>query len=122
MDHVSNDVRSLSTDEGREAGTIGHEKAREHIVERLRQIGVQQYFGDWFELPYVRGEEGFVNIIGRIPGRPCVVEYQEIGHSVKIVEICRSPYFVVDRTRFVESVRHEFSVRISLEPYPPWVV
>lgn len=49
-------------------GTPGHDAAGRFIIERLRQIGIAGYEGDSYELPYRRGGESFLNILGRLAG------------------------------------------------------
>ena len=43
MEQLIGDVKALATPEGRMVGTIGHVKAREYIVERLRAVGAEHY-------------------------------------------------------------------------------
>ena len=65
MDQMIKDVRALATTEGRGAGSIGNVKAREHIVERLQEVGIQKYLGSLNELPYEWSRDGSVNIVGQ---------------------------------------------------------
>ena len=79
MEQLIGDVKALATPEGRMVGTIGHVKAREYIVERLRAVGAEHYSGDRFDLPYNSSSEGFVNIVGRIPGTDSLLDPILVG-------------------------------------------
>ncbi len=71
------DLRTLSSDQmaGRAMGTAGGARARAHLVERFRAVGLQAFPGG-FEQPFVglppgagRAERpGGVNVVGYVPG------------------------------------------------------
>ncbi len=70
------DVTILADDrmQGREVGTEGAALAREYIISRYQQIGIQS-FGDGYETGFTapanrrRGEREGVNVAGWLPGR-----------------------------------------------------
>jgi len=67
------DVTTLASDsmEGRKTGTIGNEKARKYILDRVEEIGLKP-FASGFELPFKieSNKENVVgiNVVGFIPG------------------------------------------------------
>ena len=65
------DIRSLSDEsmQGRETGTEGAQKAREYLLERYRQIGLEPV-GDSYLQPftYRRGRAEGVNVLGTLRG------------------------------------------------------
>ncbi len=63
-----NDVIALTNDGGRAVGTKGHHNARQHINSRLTNLGVSNYSGNSFLLPYGPSSKGFANVIAMIPG------------------------------------------------------
>jgi hypothetical protein len=65
---LERDLTALATAEGRMVGTVGHDIAKDYIVERLRDIGVQPYSNDSLELLYSHQEVNFVNVVGQIEG------------------------------------------------------
>ena len=65
------DIRTLSSEafEGRETGTEGAKKAREYLLERYRQIGLEPVGGSYFQpFTYRRGRAEGVNVLGKLPG------------------------------------------------------
>jgi len=66
---LKDDVSVLATAQGRMVGSRGHDEAKDHIVARLKTIGVQPYAGYSLELPYDHGGERFVNIVGQFQGQ-----------------------------------------------------
>jgi hypothetical protein len=68
QDQLMADVLALTAAGGRNVGTPGHNRARDHIAGRLSELGVSPYSGDSFLLPYGLESSGFANIIGTIPG------------------------------------------------------
>lgn len=62
------DVEALATADGRLVGAAGHEAARQYLLGRLAEIGLQPFQGDSFDLPYTRGYE-FHNLVGLVRGR-----------------------------------------------------
>lgn len=62
------DVEALAIEVGRLVGTAGHELARQYLLDRLAEVGLQPYHGDSFDLPYQRGYE-FHNLVGIVRGR-----------------------------------------------------
>ena len=67
-DQLMNDVIALTNDGGRAVGTKGHHNARQHINSRLTNLGVSNYSGNSFLLPYGPSSKGFANVIAMIPG------------------------------------------------------
>lgn len=61
-------VRDLCTAEGRMVGAVGHEKAKNYLIQRLKSLGCRPYKGRSFSLGYKRGRKSFENLIGVIPG------------------------------------------------------
>ncbi|MBI1918238.1 MAG: M28 family peptidase [Planctomycetes bacterium] len=66
---LQEEVEALAQPEGRVVGTLGHEQARRHLVERLRAIGLSPYRGHTFGLPYRAAGRDFCNLIAVAPGR-----------------------------------------------------
>lgn len=68
---VITDIQTLSSEafEGRETGTEGARKAREYLLERYREMGLQP-FGDSYLQPfsYQRGRSEGVNVLGKLRG------------------------------------------------------
>jgi hypothetical protein len=70
MTTLVEDVRRLATSAGREVGTPGHREARRTLVERMRELELEPYAGDGFELPYLGR---FTNLLGvRRGGAPAL--------------------------------------------------
>ena len=65
---MENDVRAISQKEGRLVGTDGHDRARDHIVNRLQAIGAKPYKGHSLVLPYDYEGLHFFNIVASITG------------------------------------------------------
>lgn len=68
QDRMMADVMALTADGGRSVGSSGHRRAREHIVERLTELGVTPYAGDSFVLSYGPVGLDFANVVAMIPG------------------------------------------------------
>jgi hypothetical protein len=62
-------VEALATPAGREVGSPGHRQAREYLLGRLGELGLEPYYGEDFSLPYRVGRVDFANLIGVVPGR-----------------------------------------------------
>jgi len=68
------DTEALATPTGRRVGQPGHEAAKEYILQRLHEIGLQPFSGDNFELPYEgtlydeKKAHTFTNLVGVVPG------------------------------------------------------
>lgn len=62
------DVEHLATDTGRMVHTEGHRAARQYLIARLVELGLDTYAGSRFELPYVVDGMAFTNLVARIPG------------------------------------------------------
>ena len=45
------DVAALATPEGRQVGTRGHDVARDYLLTRIADLGIQPYRGDTPESP-----------------------------------------------------------------------
>ena len=65
---MENDVEAISQKEGRLVGTDAHDRARDHIVNRLQAIGVKPYKGNSLVIPYDHEELHFFNIVASITG------------------------------------------------------
>ena len=63
------DVEELAKPEGRLIGTIGHDNAKEFIVDRMCEMGLSPYKNASFEMPYKMDGTEFTNIIGFVPGK-----------------------------------------------------
>lgn len=63
------DTEAICHADGRKVGTPGHERARQHLIRRLADIGCVPFSGDSVELPYQFKKQDFCNLIGRIPGK-----------------------------------------------------
>lgn len=73
MDTLANQLRAdteaICYSDGRKVGTAGHERAKEHLNQRLSEIGCVPFSGDSFELPYQFRGQSFCNLVGRVPGK-----------------------------------------------------
>jgi hypothetical protein len=73
-DRIESDTRALALENGRRVGQPGHDVAREYLVGRLEEIGLEPFRGDSLELPFRAREAGsgeeitFTNLVGVIPG------------------------------------------------------
>ena len=73
-DSIERDTRALALPEGRRVGQPGHDRARDYLLGRLDELGLEPFHGDSFALPYmgtllVRGEDyEFTNLVGRVRG------------------------------------------------------
>ena len=68
-DQIRTDVERLALPGGRAVGTQGHEAARHYLHQRLRELQLQPYAGESFELPYRAHGIAFTNLVGRLPGQ-----------------------------------------------------
>src|SRR5438093_1685425 len=66
---LQEEVEALAQPEGRVVGSLGHERARQHLVGRLQKIGLSPYRGHTFALPYRAAGRDFCNLISVAPGR-----------------------------------------------------
>lgn len=62
------DVEHLATDTGRMVHTQGHQAARDYLLDRLGELGLDPYVGSGFELPYEVDGKPFANVVGRVRG------------------------------------------------------
>ena len=69
IESIRRDVERLATAEGRVCGTEGHARAREYLLKRIKELGLEGYNGGSPELPYKMGGEKFVNVVAQLPGR-----------------------------------------------------
>src|SRR6266511_4388437 len=60
MTTLREEVEALALSAGRVVGTLGHERARRHLEDRLRALDLS---------PYRAGGEDFCNLIAVAPGR-----------------------------------------------------
>ena len=71
---IEADTRALALERGRRVGQPGHEVAREYLLGRLEEIGLEPFEGESFELPFRAREAGtgreitFTNLVGVVPG------------------------------------------------------
>ncbi len=68
IEQLKTDVEKLAFEHGRMAGTRGHSQAREYVVCRCREAGLEGYHNGSFELAYAEGEIRLTNVIGLLPG------------------------------------------------------
>ncbi|WP_052573404.1 M28 family peptidase [Haloferula sp. BvORR071] len=67
--------QALALPAGRRVGQPGHDVAREYLLGQMERIGLKPFEGGSFELPYerlhpnTRELQGFINLVGVIPGR-----------------------------------------------------
>jgi Peptidase family M28 len=73
------EIEALAQPQGRVVGSRGHEVARQHLEERLRQLGLQPYRGDTSALPYRAAGADFCNLIGVAPGTDAALPPVLIG-------------------------------------------
>ena len=64
-----NDTRELALPEGRRVGQPGHTVARKYLAGRLKEIGLEPFSGNSFELPFSGKGQSFCNLAARLPGR-----------------------------------------------------
>lgn len=62
------DVWALATPDGRMVGTPGHEQAKQYLLQRMAQTGLEPYARDSFALPYRRGTGALTNLVGQLTG------------------------------------------------------
>jgi hypothetical protein len=67
-DRIESDVRAIALPRGRRVGQPGHDIAREYLIRRMTEIGLEPFTGDSFELPFEREGTRFTNLVGVIPG------------------------------------------------------
>jgi hypothetical protein len=79
QDKLESDVLSISFDDGRLPGSKGHRHAREYIIGRMQELGLEPYKPEGFELPYRVVGEDFVNIIGVVRSGKSVMKPLLIG-------------------------------------------
>lgn len=60
------DVRALATPKGRVVETPGHEAARDYLLGRMEEVGLEPYTPSDYTLPYHDGR--LINLAGLIPG------------------------------------------------------
>lgn len=60
------DVRALATPKGRVVETPGHEAAREYLLGRMDEVGLEPYSSSSYTLPYHHNR--LINLAGLIPG------------------------------------------------------
>jgi hypothetical protein len=66
---LRSDVEAVATPAGREVGSAGHRQAREYLLGRLVELGLEPYDGEGFSLPYRVGGVDFANLIAVVPGQ-----------------------------------------------------
>lgn len=68
------DTTALAMPKGRRVGQPGHDVAREYLLGRLDEIGLDPFLGESFELPYTgklypsKKKNTFTNLVGVAPG------------------------------------------------------
>ncbi len=67
--NIVNDTKGLALPEGRRVGQPGHALARQYLVGRLKEIGLEPFSGNSFELPFSGNGQSFCNLAARLPGR-----------------------------------------------------
>ena len=67
---LENHLYYLASDSlhGREAGTQDAAKARAYILEQWKEIGIEPFFTEGFEVPFRRSGLDMANLVGIIPG------------------------------------------------------
>jgi hypothetical protein len=68
IDQMRQDILAIALDGGRMVGSSGHDHARDHLVRRLMELGLEPYADDSFELPYEGGSMHGCNVLGVVPG------------------------------------------------------
>lgn len=66
---------------GREAGSEDGIKARAYILDQWKEIGIEPFFNEGFEIPFTRDGYSMANLVGIIPGSDPVLkdEYIVLG-------------------------------------------
>lgn len=67
--HLKQDTEAICYPYGRMVGTLGHTEARQHLKNRLMDLGCLPFAQNSLELPYTWGGMDFCNLVGCIPGR-----------------------------------------------------
>lgn len=62
------DVEAITVSEGRQVGSPGHRQVARFLVGRLRQLGLDPYRGESFELPYEQPGMRGCNLAAVLPG------------------------------------------------------
>lgn len=68
LDSLKEDVIRLATPRGRMVGTHGHVEARQYLLDRCRELGLEGYHRDSYELAYAEGDIRLTNVLAVLPG------------------------------------------------------
>ncbi len=63
------DVLALATPEGRRVGTLGHDVARDYLLQRIESLGLRPYQEDAVELSYESNGQTYSNLVAVVPGK-----------------------------------------------------
>lgn len=69
MNSLRQEVELLALPAGRVVGSQGHERARRHLEQRLRDLDLSPYQGDTISLPYRAGGQDGCNLVAVAPGK-----------------------------------------------------
>ena len=67
-------VEALATADGREVGSEGHERARQYLLARVEEAGLEPYTEEGFSLSYEHEGEKFNNVVAVLPGQSPLAE------------------------------------------------
>jgi len=68
IERLGEDVSELVVPGGRLVGSAGHTEAREYLLRRLKEVGLEGYPGDGYESQYEMLGASVVNVLARLPG------------------------------------------------------
>ncbi len=68
IEQIRRDVEALALPHGRSVGSEGHAAARQYLITRIENLGMDFYAGAGFEWPYQESGQPFTNILARVPG------------------------------------------------------
>ena len=69
LQQLRQDVETLAAPGTRKVGSAGHDLGRNYLVKRMRELGLEPYGSDGYELPYQVESTKYVNLAGILPGR-----------------------------------------------------
>jgi hypothetical protein len=84
---IESDVSAIALPGGRRVGRPGHDVAREYLLGRLEEIGLEPFRGDSFQLPFEREGIRFANLVGVVPGTDRSLPPVLVGAHYDTVEV-----------------------------------
>ncbi|MCF7808472.1 MAG: M28 family peptidase [Candidatus Marinimicrobia bacterium] len=69
LNQLINDVERLVEPGSRKVGSPGHVIAKNYLIERMQQTGLQPYWEKSFQRSYQKNNQEFTNLAGLLPGK-----------------------------------------------------